>query len=81
MKQVKMGNAMVVAVLLLALAGSACTRSGASELYDTARFEEVQHNRGHARELYEEIVRKYPNSEYAKKAQERLADLKAKEGG
>ena len=81
MKRVKMGKTMVAAGLCFALAGSACTGNKASELYDTARFEELQHNQEHARELYGEIVRKYPESEYAKKAQERLADLKAKGGG
>ena len=75
-----MRGALVAAGLLLALAGPACSGNGASELYDTAKFEEVQNNREHARELYEEIVRKYPKSEYAKKARERVAVLKGKEG-
>ena len=45
-------------------------------MYDTAKFEELQNNKEHARELYEEIVKKYPKSEYAKKAEERLGELK-----
>jgi len=75
-----MKGAMVTAGLLLALSGPACTGNGAADLYDTARFEETQHNGEHAKELYEEIVKKYPGSEYAKKARERLTALKEKEG-
>jgi TolA-binding protein len=80
MKQVTMRGAIIAAGVLFALAGPACTGNGAPELYDTARFEEVQHNPQHARELYEEIIRKYPGSEHARKAQERLAALKTTEG-
>jgi hypothetical protein len=57
----------------LALAG--CTGSGPGELLSTAELEEVQHNPDHARELYEEIVRRYPDSAEATKARERLAAL------
>lgn len=48
----------------------------AAEIYDNAQFEEVQNNKEHALKLYEEIVRKYPDSEQAKKARERLAALR-----
>lgn len=48
---------------------------GAGELLDTAQFEEVQNNPGHARELYEEIVRRYPGTEEARTAAERLRAL------
>jgi TolA-binding protein len=48
----------------------------AAELYDIAQFEEKQKNNKHAEELYEEIIKKYPDSEYAKKAKERLSKLK-----
>jgi outer membrane protein assembly factor BamD (BamD/ComL family) len=75
-----MRGAMIASGALFAFAGSACTGNGASELCDTARFEEVQHNGEHARELCGEIIRKYPGSEYARKAQERLAALKTIEG-
>ena len=64
--------------LVFALALSACTGDGGKEMYDTAKFEEVQNNKEHARELYEEIVKKYPKSEYARKAEERLKELKEK---
>ncbi len=48
----------------------------AAGLYDIAQFEELQKNKKHAAELYEEIIKKYPRSEYAKKAKEQLSKLK-----
>ena len=39
------------------------------------RFEEQQHNLEHATQIYNEIVKKYPDSEFARKANERLAEL------
>jgi TolA-binding protein len=59
-----------LALLLVAACGS-----GAKELMDTADFEELQKNTTHARELYEEVVRKYPGSPEAAKASERLKAL------
>ncbi len=64
----------ICAVLMLILL-VACT-SKAAELYDTAKFEELQNNRDHAIKLYEEIVEKYPDSSEAKDAGRRLAELK-----
>jgi outer membrane protein assembly factor BamD (BamD/ComL family) len=52
-----------------------CAGDKAHELYETAKFEELQNNKLHARELYEEILKKYPKSDYAKKAMERLMTL------
>ncbi len=43
----------------------------------TAQFEERQNNLTHAKELYQEILAKYPDSEYAKAASSRLAALQA----
>lgn len=54
---------------------SSCSTNRAEELYETAQFEELQNNREHARTLYEDIVKKYPDSEYALKAKDRLSDL------
>ncbi len=62
-------------VVMLALSG--CNGSKADELLETAQFEEKQNNRDHARQLYEEILRNYPKSEAARKAQERLDRIKA----
>jgi outer membrane protein assembly factor BamD (BamD/ComL family) len=55
---------------------SGCSDNKAEEFFETAQFEELQNNREHAIQLYEEIIEKYPESEYAKKAQDRLLTLK-----
>lgn len=62
--------------LLLALGAAGCSNR-AAELLDTARLEEKQENLDHARQLYQQIVRDYPDSEQAKTARERLAALPA----
>ena len=61
-------------VLAAWLAAVACGGS-AKELLETAQFEELQRNTTHARELYEEILRKHPDAPEAAKARERLAAL------
>lgn len=63
----------MLAIVFLVLA---CSGSGGKEPFETAKFEELQNNKEHARELYDEVVKKYPESEYAKKAKERLEALK-----
>jgi outer membrane protein assembly factor BamD (BamD/ComL family) len=72
------GLAIFGVVLLLAL--SACADK-AAELYETANFEELQNNKAHAVQLYEEILKKYPDSEQGRKAKERLAALKQSDSG
>jgi outer membrane protein assembly factor BamD (BamD/ComL family) len=47
-------------------------------VFETAQFEEHQNNPGHARELYQEVLTRYPQSPYAKKAEERLRVLDKK---
>lgn len=64
----------VVAMLVMAMLGG-CAGAKEKELFETAQFEEKQGNREHASKLYNEIVEKYPGSEAAKKAAERLAEL------
>jgi TolA-binding protein len=64
--------------ILLAIVLAACSGQKASELYDTAKFEELQNNREHAMQLYEQIIVRYPSSDYAVKAKERLDMLKTK---
>jgi outer membrane protein assembly factor BamD (BamD/ComL family) len=54
---------------------SACTGNQAQELYKTAEFEELQKNQEHAIQLYEEIIEKHPDSEFAQKARIRLSEL------
>ncbi len=48
------------------------------QLFETAQFEELQNNESHARELYERIIQTSPDSQFAKKAKERLAELEKK---
>ncbi|HNP31082.1 MAG TPA: hypothetical protein PKK23_18700 [Nitrospirales bacterium] len=48
----------------------------ARQLFETAKFEEQQHNRAHAQELYEQIIQQHPESEFAEKARQRLAAWK-----
>ena len=62
--------------VLFALVLAACG-GGAAELLETAKFEELQRNTTHARELYQEILQKYPNAPEAATAKERLAALDA----
>lgn len=50
----------------------------AEQLYEVAEFEELQNNRKHAQELYERIIEVDPNSYFATKAKERLAELDKK---
>ena len=50
------------------------------QMFETARFEELQNNQSHARELYERIIQTHPDSDFAKKATLRLAELKKKPG-
>lgn len=58
---------LIVCCLLLV----ACS-DPAKDKFETARFEEQQFNRAHAVQLYQEVVRDYPDSPYAKQAEERL---------
>lgn len=66
----------IMIFLLLALVLSGCSGSKAAELYKTAGFEELQNNKEHALKLYQELIEKYPDSEYAQKADERVSAIK-----
>jgi TolA-binding protein len=66
-----MKAALAALVLVVACGG------GAKELLDTAEFEELQRNTTHARELYQEILQKHPDSPEAAKAKARLQALDA----
>ena len=46
------------------------------QLLETAQFEEQQHNRAHAQELYERILREHPGSPAARQAEARLQEWK-----
>lgn len=62
-------------ILILLLTGSACGPDQAAQLLETAQFEERQNNKTHAKELYEDILRRYPDSPAAKTARTRLTEL------
>ncbi len=62
------GLALVMGVLM------ACGEDP-QQLFETAQFEEEQHNQAHAQELYERIVRDHAKSPVAHKAEERLKKL------
>jgi TolA-binding protein len=53
----------------------ACSGDNPKELLETAEFEERQHNVAHAKQLYEELVRVYPDSKQAETARTRLVSL------
>jgi len=63
---------LLLCALLLLL--TACS-DPAREKFETAQFEEQQFNKPHAVELYREIVASHPDSEYARQAAKRLAEL------
>jgi len=67
---------LIMFMLAVVFTISGCSGGGGKELFETAKFEELQNNKEHATELYEEVIKKYPKSEYAKKAEERLNVLK-----
>jgi len=53
----------------------ACSGDKPKELLETAEFEERQMNLPHAKQLYEELVRVYPDSKQAETARTRLVSL------
>lgn len=58
------------------LFGAGCSGDRSKEIFETAQFEEKQHNNEHAEKLYSELLTKYPKSPLARQAQERLDALK-----
>ena len=53
-----------------------CSGDKAKELLETAEFEERQMNLPHAKQLYEDVIRLYPNSKEAATARARLDAFK-----
>ncbi len=49
----------------------------ADELFNTATLEERQDNKEHALELYKELIKKFPKSQYARRANIRIGALEA----
>ncbi len=71
----------VVFAVVFSLAVSACTGNQAEDLFKTAEFEELQNNRDHAKKLYEDILKRYPQSGYAQKAEAKLSELNNSDNG
>lgn len=70
-----MRHTALAAILLCGLLLAGCSSDNAAELFETAKFEELQNNKEHARQLYQEIIRKFPDSAYAQQAQQRLSEM------
>jgi TolA-binding protein len=68
---------LILMVIILA-AFSGCSGNKAEELFETATLEEKQYNPEHAGKLYRELIEKYPDTEYAQKAKQRLSALEGK---
>jgi TolA-binding protein len=66
----------LIIVAAAAIVLGSCGGGGPKSMFETAQFEELQNNQKHAKELYEEIVTKYPDTDYARKSKERLEKLK-----
>jgi TolA-binding protein len=64
-----------IEAVVFCIALAACNGDKPKELLETAELEERQHNVVHAKQLYEDLVRLYPDSQQAKKVQVRLASL------
>ncbi len=62
--------------LLIVLMG--CSGDGAKELYEIALLEERQNNIPHAIQLYQEIVERHQDSDYANKARTKLKQLQTR---
>ena len=65
----------VLVAVICTVSFLSCSADKASDLFETAQFEELQNNNEHARKIYEDIVKKYPKSDTARKAEERLTAM------
>lgn len=73
-----MKRTVTAAAVILLLSGILACTEGPEGMFETAQFEELQHNREHAAEIYEELIRKHPESDFAHKAEERLREIRRK---
>jgi TolA-binding protein len=73
--RLSMARCRTALVLLFFAVLIACSGDKPKELLETAEFEERQMNVPHAKQLYEELIRRYPASQEADKARARLAVL------
>ena len=70
MRQWTYTGAVIVCMALIS-----CSGDQPKELLETAVFEERQHNVAHAKQLYADLIRLYPDSTEADTARVRLAAL------
>ena len=75
MKKSNVGKIIFVVMVLLFVLLVGCAGESPDNLFETAKFEEKQTNFTHAKELYREIMRDHPDSEWAKKAKKRFEAL------
>ena len=75
MKKSNVGKITFVVVALFFFLLVGCGGESPDSLFETAQFEEKQTNFAHAKELYYQIIRAHPDSEWAKKAKERFEAL------
>ena len=75
MKKSSSGKINFVMVVLFFVLLVGCGGESPDSLFETAQFEEKQTNFTHAKELYHQIIRDHPDSEWAKKAKERFDAL------
>ena len=75
MKKLNAGTMVLVILGLLFALMVGCGGESPESLFGTAQFEEKQTNFTHAKELYQQIIREHPDSEWAKKAKERFKAL------
>ena len=81
MKRVFVKTCIIIAALICLMTFAACSGNSAEEIFKTAQFEELQNNKEHAEQLYNEIIHKYPDSEYADRAKERISALDPRNAG
>lgn len=72
-----MKKLLLTLIAALALTAFGCNSNNGAQQLETALFEEKQNNREHAIKLYEEVIRKYPDSANARTAREHLDSLKS----
>jgi outer membrane protein assembly factor BamD (BamD/ComL family) len=61
--------------VVFCIALAACSGDKPKELLEIAEFEERQHNLAHAKQLYDDLIRLYPDSKQAETARARLTVL------
>ena len=75
MRKLKAGTMVLIILGLLFALMVGCGGESPESLFGTAQFEEKQTNFAHAKELYQQIFKEHPDSEWAKKAKERFEEL------